>query len=301
MLGEQALELGEGARALVLELHARRPIGVARRELLHALFPQEGHRVGDLGAEILPLGGIGPIAAARDRQRAGAGRMPEAEMQRGEPAHGKPDHVGAVQLQMIEHGGDVVGRAVLRILPYILRHIRRRIAAGVVRDCAVALAEMAQLRLPAPEVAREFVHEDDGRPGACILVIEFHPVIGSGVRHASPQTLPHTSSAISTRRASLIHWSASERSLPCAVEEKPHWWLKQHCSSGTYLVASSMRRLTSSLGSAAAFFELMRPSTMVALFGANRKGAKSPERSSSYSRKKPSIFISLSRISATGS
>ena len=35
-------------------------------------------------------------------------------------------------------------------------------------------------------------------------------------------TSPHTSSATSTSRASLIHWSASERSLPWAVEEKPH-------------------------------------------------------------------------------
>ena len=39
--------------------------------------------------------------------------------------------------------------------------------------------------------------------------------------------------ATSTQRASLIHWSASVRSLPCAVEEKPHWWLSAHCSSGT--------------------------------------------------------------------
>ena len=106
-------------------------------------------------------------------------------MKRGEPAHGKADHMGAVQLQMIEHGCDVVGRAVLRILPHILRHVRRRIAAGVVGDGAVALAEMPQLRFPAPEVAGEFVHEDDGHAGACLLVIEFHPVIGSGVRHAS--------------------------------------------------------------------------------------------------------------------
>ena len=50
----------------------------------------------------------------------------------------------------------------------------------------------------------------------------------------SPYAPPQTSSAISTRRASLIHWSASERSLPCAVEEKPHWWLSAHWPRGTY-------------------------------------------------------------------
>ena len=113
-------------------------------------------------------------------------------MQRGEPAHGKADHMGAVQQQMIEHGGDVVGRAVLRILPHILRHVRGPIAAGVVGDGVVALAEMAQLRLPAPEVAGEFVHEYDGHAGACLLVIEFHPVISSGVRHASLRSSRNT-------------------------------------------------------------------------------------------------------------
>ena len=50
-----------------------------------------------------------------------------------------------------------------------------------------------------------------------------------GFDYASPQT----SCAISTQRASFFHWSASVRSLPCEVEEKPHWWLSAHCSSGT--------------------------------------------------------------------
>ena len=46
-------------------------------------------------------------------------------------------------------------------------------------------------------------------------------------------TPPQTSVATSTQRASLRHWSSSPRSLPWAVEEKPHWWLNAHCSSGT--------------------------------------------------------------------
>ena len=58
-------------------------------------------------------------------------------------------------------------------------------SAGVVGDGVVALAEMPQLRFAAPEVAGEFVHEYDGHAGACLLVIEFHPIIGGGVRHAN--------------------------------------------------------------------------------------------------------------------
>src|SRR5271157_2217502 len=78
MLGELALEFGKGARTLVLQLHARRPEGVARGELLHALFPQERHRVGALGTEILPLGGIGPIAACAARPLVDGRRWSEA-------------------------------------------------------------------------------------------------------------------------------------------------------------------------------------------------------------------------------
>ena len=47
--------------------------------------------------------------------------------------------------------------------------------------------------------------------------------------------------------------------------------------------------------------EVMRPSTTVLPLGTKRSGAKSPERASSYSRKKPSTSSSLNRISATGS
>src|ERR1700722_1062332 len=45
MLCELALEFGEGARALVLQLYASRPVSEAPGELLHSLFPQEGDGV----------------------------------------------------------------------------------------------------------------------------------------------------------------------------------------------------------------------------------------------------------------
>src|SRR5262249_23622857 len=54
---------------------------------------------------------------------------------------------------------------------------------------------------------------------------------------------PHISSATSTIILSFAHCSSSARILPSSVEAKPHCGDRQSCSSGTYLAASSMRRL----------------------------------------------------------
>ena len=48
---------------------------------------------------------------------------------------------------------------------------------------------------------------------------------------------------------SFAHCSSSASTLPSSVEAKPHCGDRHNCSSATYLVASSMRRLMSSLGS----------------------------------------------------
>ena len=48
---------------------------------------------------------------------------------------------------------------------------------------------------------------------------------------------------------SFAHCSSSASTLPSSVEAKPHCGDRQSCSSATYLVASSMRRLMSSLRS----------------------------------------------------
>ena len=73
-----------------------------------------GDRLG-LGAELLALPALGAVAAAGDAQRQRARGMAEAEMQRGEAAHRQADDVRLVDLQMIEHGRDVVRGAGLRI------------------------------------------------------------------------------------------------------------------------------------------------------------------------------------------
>ena len=63
---------------------------------------------------------------------------------------------------MIEHGEDVIGGAGLRIGRNMLGHVRRRETARIEGDRAIALAEMAHLRLPAAPIAGEFMNEDHG-------------------------------------------------------------------------------------------------------------------------------------------
>src|SRR4029453_4742181 len=88
-----------------------------------------------------------------------------------------------VDLEMVHDRGDVVGGAVLGVARGSLRHVRRRRAAGTISDAAVALAEVAHLRLPRAVVGRELVDEHDGLAGAGLLVPELHAIVGGGVWH----------------------------------------------------------------------------------------------------------------------
>src|SRR5258705_4411638 len=96
---------------------------------------------------------------------------------------------------------------------------------------------------------------------------------------------PHTSFDRSTIILSLAHCSSSASTLPSSVDAKPHCGLSASCSGATYLVASSIRRLTSSFFSSVPDFEVTRPSTTSLLpLGRKRSGSKQPARSGSYSR-----------------
>ena len=118
----------------------------------------------------------------------------------------------------------------------------------------------------------------------------------------APQIWPQTASATSTQRASLLHWSSSVRSLPCAVEEKPHWWLKRallerHVARG--LVDAALDARPS--GSTSARFELIEAEhDGLAL----RHEAQRREVAGALVvvlEEEAVDSISLSRISATGS
>src|SRR5215510_16009714 len=184
MAGKLVGELLPAARILVLELNARRRRGVADRGLAHPhlLEPFCGG-LGFLG-ELRPLVRRRAIAAAADDQRVRAIGVGEAEVQRGKPAHRKPDDVRTVELQCVENRLDVVAGAFLRIGVDAVRNIGGGKAASVVGDAAVALAEIPQLGLPRAAVASKFVHEYDRSAGADLFVTELHAVVGGEMRHS---------------------------------------------------------------------------------------------------------------------
>src|SRR5204862_508676 len=68
----------------------------------------------------------------------------------------------------------------------VLRHVRRRVAARVERDRAIAAREEASLKMPAPGVAGELVDEDERHARALILVEEIDGV-DARRRHQSDQ------------------------------------------------------------------------------------------------------------------
>src|SRR5581483_5894382 len=96
---------------------------------------------------------------------------------------------------------------------------------------------------------------------------------------------PQISSASSTIMRSFAHCSSSASTLPSSVEAKPHCGDRHSRSNGTYLVASSIRRLISSFGSSRPLFEVTRPSTTSLSPVRCRSGSKPPARSVSNSRK----------------
>src|SRR5262249_12811430 len=98
-----------------------------------------------------------------------------------------------------------------------------------------------------------------------------------------PHALPQTSSATWTTSSSLRRCASHVMSLPSALEPKPHCVERASRSSGTYLLASSMRCLSSSAVSRFDRFVVSRPSTTCWSSRAWRSGSKPPERSSSYS------------------
>src|SRR5579871_272960 len=106
-------------------------------------------------------------------------------------------------------------------------------------------------------------------PGARFLegcaAQEATDMVGTEGRRSAEHGHPHTSRATSTTKRSFAHCSSSLSTLPSSVEANPHCGDSASCSSATYFVASSMRRLMSSLFSSAASLDDTRPSTTIFL------------------------------------
>src|SRR5207248_10770263 len=107
-----------------------------------------------------------------------------------------------LDLQTIEDAADVVARTLLGIAVPVFRHIGGRIAARVVPDAAIQACEVAQLRLPAAQVAAEFVHEDERRAGARLLVLQADAVVSGDGRHVAFYV--HESRALQAVRAAGV-------------------------------------------------------------------------------------------------
>src|SRR5262249_62130883 len=83
----------------------------------------------------------------------------------------------------------VVSRDVLAVALRVGGNVGGRIAALAEGHAAMRACEVAQLRLPGPVVAGEFVHEHDRRAGADLLVIEAGAVLHGNGGHASSETI----------------------------------------------------------------------------------------------------------------
>ena len=73
--------------------------------------------------------------------------------------------------------------------PYLRRvgrHVGRRIAALAEGDAAMGAGEVPHLRLPGAPVAGIFMHEDDRRAAAGLLIIQPDAVPRADMRHRSP-------------------------------------------------------------------------------------------------------------------
>src|ERR1700689_3257851 len=88
-----------------------------------------------------------------------------------------------------------------------------------------------------------------------------YPQLPAGFPLSRKRAQPHTSLAVSTISRSLAACSSGVSTLPSTVEEKPHWGDRHSWSSGTYLAASSIRRLSASLDSSSPRLVVTRPST----------------------------------------
>src|SRR5207247_5155033 len=124
------------------------------------------------GDEFLARARRRPVAAARDHERARPLRIGETRVQRREAAHREARDMRAIDLEMVEYRDDVVARARLGVLALVLGRVGERIAAGVIRDAAVAAGEKPYQRLPAAVVPRALVHVAHAGAAAPLLLTD---------------------------------------------------------------------------------------------------------------------------------
>src|SRR5262249_53645092 len=222
-------------------------------------------------------------------------RVEQPRAERREPVDALGAHVAAaVGVAQVVHGEVVGGRHPGHVIP----------GRGAVDPAGPAADDQRHLTLEGQQRAsRRPGHwiiagrqrgrrlEEVRRPGryraaleraAPVAHVNRDDLRGRGIQHYGA---PQTSSAVSTTRRSLAICSSRDSELPSSVEEKPHCGDRHSWSMSTNLLASSIRRLMSSLTSSSPFLLVTKPRTTYLPFGTKRSGAKPPERSSSNSMK----------------
>src|SRR6266571_4571741 len=98
--------------------------------------------------------------ACRDN-RAGFFRIAQPKLQGRISAHAQAYQMGAFDLKIPHHSGDVVDRELPAIQRYIFGDITGWVATGIVGNATVATGEVTQLGFPTADVRCEFMDEDD--------------------------------------------------------------------------------------------------------------------------------------------
>ena len=190
MVGEGLLELHEAARVLGLEGLAHRSTGVRGRGSLHGLFPEHARDVRAHGRALVPLVRIGTPTAADGGHRQTTPGMVDGHVQRRVGAHGMTHDVGPLQPETVEHRHHVVARDVLAVGFGLVGDVGRQVAAGVEGDAAVGAREVPHLRLEAPVVPGELVHEHEGDAPSRFLIVQTGAVGRGDGRQGRPQQNP---------------------------------------------------------------------------------------------------------------
>ena len=110
--------------------------------------------------------------------------MAQPDVQGAEAAHGHADHVRPFRTGGVEHRDGVGHGAQLRVGAHVLRDVGRRVAARVVDQAAVPVAEVLDLRREAAMVAGELVDEQERLAAAGLLPVQAHPVVGGCEGHS---------------------------------------------------------------------------------------------------------------------
>src|SRR5712671_3669048 len=124
--------------------------------------------------------------------------------------------MGAFDLKVPHHRGDVVDRELPAIQRCVVGDITRWVTSGVVGDAAVAAGKMPKLGLPPTDVRCEFMNEDDRITVATLLEIELGSC-GFDIRHRFSSPSPTCVSGCRDRKTDRVAIGPSMSSRHCVA------------------------------------------------------------------------------------